>query len=95
MNGKLSDENIGVPKGSLLGQNSLMGFVRLINVLVFATPSAALIIVHVNDSFFWVVTGFSKMDVASGYRTVSVLSAVMGLTAFAMISLVGPILLGL
>lgn len=33
--------------------------------------------VHVNDSF-WVVTGFSKMDVASGYRAVSVLSAVMG-----------------
>ena len=60
-----------------------------------AISAGAMIMVHVNDSFFWVVTGFSKMDVASGYRTVSVLSAVMGVTAFAVISLVGPIILGL
>jgi len=51
--------------------------------------------IHVNDGFFWVVTGFSKMDVASGYLTISVLSAVMGLTAFTVISFVGPLLLGL
>jgi len=57
--------------------------------------AGAMIMIHVNDGFFWVVTGFSKMDVASGYRTVSVLSAVMGLTAFAVISFVGPLLLGL
>jgi GntP family gluconate:H+ symporter len=60
-----------------------------------AISAGAMIMVHVNDSFFWVVTGFSKMDVAAGYRTISVLSTVMGVTAFAMISLVGPILLGL
>jgi GntP family gluconate:H+ symporter len=60
-----------------------------------AISAGAMIMVHVNDSFFWIVTGFSKMDVAAGYRTISVLSAVMGVTAFAMISLVGPILLGL
>ena len=60
-----------------------------------AISAAAMIMVHVNDSFFWVVTGFSKMDVAAGYRTVSLLSAVMGVTAFAVISLVGPIILGL
>jgi GntP family gluconate:H+ symporter len=60
-----------------------------------AISAGAMIMVHVNDSFFWVVTGFSKMDVAAGYRTVSVLSAVMGVTAFAVISLVGPLILGL
>jgi GntP family gluconate:H+ symporter len=60
-----------------------------------AISAGAMIMVHVNDSFFWVVTGFSKMDVAAGYRTISVLSAVMGVTAFAMISLVGPWLRGL
>jgi GntP family gluconate:H+ symporter len=60
-----------------------------------AISAGAMIMVHVNDSFFWVVTGFSKMDVTAGYRTISVLSTVMGVTAFAMISLVGPILLGL
>jgi GntP family gluconate:H+ symporter len=60
-----------------------------------AISAGAMVMIHVNDSFFWVVTGFSKMDVAAGYRTISVLSAVMGVTAFAVISLVGPIILGL
>jgi GntP family gluconate:H+ symporter len=60
-----------------------------------AISAGAMVMVHVNDSFFWVVTGFSNMDVAAGYRTISVLSAVMGVTAFAVISLFGPILLGL
>lgn len=60
-----------------------------------AISAGAMIMVHVNDSFFWVVTGFSKMDVALGYRTVSVLSVVMGLTAFAVISFVGPMILGI
>lgn len=60
-----------------------------------AISAGAMIVVHVNDSFFWVVSGFSKMDVASGYRTISVLSAVMGITAFLVISLAGPVLLGL
>jgi GntP family gluconate:H+ symporter len=57
--------------------------------------AGAMIVVHVNDSLFWVVTGFSKMDVASGYRTLSILSVVMGVTAFLVISLVGPTILGL
>jgi GntP family gluconate:H+ symporter len=65
-------------------------------VMVAMTISAgAMIMVHVNDSFFWVVSGFSKMDVASGYKTISVLSAVMGITAFIVISLAGPMILGL
>jgi GntP family gluconate:H+ symporter len=65
-------------------------------VMVAMTISAgAMIMVHVNDSFFWVVSGFSKMDVASGYKTISVLSAVMGITAFLVISLAGPMILGL
>ncbi len=59
-----------------------------------AISAGAMIMVHVNDSFFWVVTGFSKMDVVSGYRTLTLLSVVMGLTAFTVISLVGPLLLG-
>jgi GntP family gluconate:H+ symporter len=57
--------------------------------------AGAMIMVHVNDNFFWVVSGFSKMDVASGYRTISVLSAVMGIAAFLVISLAGPTILGL
>ena len=60
-----------------------------------AISAGAMVMVHVNDTFFWVVTGFSKMDVVSGYRTVSVLSTVMGITAFIIISFMGPIILGI
>jgi GntP family gluconate:H+ symporter len=65
-------------------------------VMVAMTICAgAMIGFHVNDSFFWVVSGFSKMDVALGYKTISVLSAVMGITAFLVISFAGPTILGL
>lgn len=30
---------------------------------------AALAVVHVNDSFFWVVTRFAEMDVSEGYHS--------------------------
>jgi GntP family gluconate:H+ symporter len=74
----------------------LLSSMRLHPVMAAMTICAgAMIVVHVNDSFFWVVSGFSKMDVASGYRTISVLSAVMGIVAFLMISLAGPTILGL
>jgi hypothetical protein len=47
----------------------------------------------------WIRASLARMRTsrarAAGYRTISVLSAVMGVTAFVMISLVGPILLGL
>jgi GntP family gluconate:H+ symporter len=74
----------------------LLSSMGLHPVMVAMTICAgAMIVVHVNDSFFWVVSGFSKMDVASGYKTISVLSAVMGITAFLVISLAGPTILGL
>jgi GntP family gluconate:H+ symporter len=52
----------------------------------------AMMLMHVNDSFFWVVTGFSGMEVATGYGTLTVLMAVMGVVAFVMVSLLGPLL---
>lgn len=54
--------------------------------------AGAMILMHVNDSFFWVVTGFSGMEVATGYRTLTVLMAAMGVVAFVMVSLLGPVL---
>jgi GntP family gluconate:H+ symporter len=74
----------------------LLPSLRIHPVMAAMTICAgAMIVVHVNDSFFWVVSGFSKMDVASGYKTISVLSAVMGIIAFIVISLTGPTILGL
>ena len=33
---------------------------------------------HANDSFFWVVTQFSGMDLKSGYRYLTLATLVMG-----------------
>jgi GntP family gluconate:H+ symporter len=43
--------------------------------------SGAMMVSHVNDSYFWVITQMSSMSVSQGYRLVTVASAVAGLTA--------------
>jgi H+/gluconate symporter-like permease len=54
--------------------------------------AGAMMLMHVNDSFFWVVSGFTKMEVGTAYKTLTVIMAVMGLVAFACITLLGPLL---
>jgi GntP family gluconate:H+ symporter len=36
---------------------------------------------HANDSFFWVVVQFSKMEVSVAYRAMTMATLVRGLTA--------------
>jgi GntP family gluconate:H+ symporter len=48
-----------------------------------AIAGGAMMVSHVNDSFFWVITQLSGMSVAQGYRTVTVASGIAGLTALA------------
>lgn len=48
-----------------------------------ATIAGALAVVHVNDSFFWVVTRFAGMDVSAGYRSLTALTLLQGLVALA------------
>ena len=49
---------------------TVMGFVSPLEkaVLVTALCSGAMIVSHVNDSFFWVVTQMSGMNVKTGYK---------------------------
>ena len=54
--------------------------------------AGAMILMHVNDSFFWVVSGFTKMEVGTAYKTLTVIMAVMGIVVFAFVALLGPIL---
>ncbi len=54
--------------------------------------AGAMILVHVNDSFFWVVSGFTKMEVGTAYNTLTVIMAIMGVVVFAFVTLLGPIL---
>lgn len=54
---------------------------------VMATGAGAMTVSHVNDSFFWVVTQFSGMDVRTGVKTLTAASFVQGVSAMAFIYL--------
>ena len=57
-----------------------------------AVSAGTLICINVNDSFFWVGTGFGEMDVSTGYRTITLMSVLLGLTALVAIVLVAPLI---
>ena len=57
--------------------------------------AGAMISVHVNDSYFWVVTGFSQMSISEGIRSLTAMSVLQGLTAFALIIGITAVLPGL
>ncbi len=58
-----------------------------------AIASGAMMLSHVNDSYFWVIIQMSNMTVAQGYRLITVASAVAGLTAILMVFLLSLALL--
>lgn len=58
-----------------LGLDSDMGRV----LTVMAVGAGAMTVSHANDSYFWVVSQFSKMDVATAYRSHTAATFFMGL----------------
>lgn len=48
---------------------------------VLATGAGAMVVSHANDSFFWVVTRMSGMDIKTGYKLQSTGTLVLGTTA--------------
>ena len=81
---------------------SMMGMFNdsgsMMNALGFTSPLAAALVVmaigagamtvsHANDSYFWVVTGFGGIKARDGYRTMTLMTLMMGLTAIALITL--------
>ncbi|MBQ3324717.1 MAG: hypothetical protein IJG81_07735 [Muribaculaceae bacterium] len=70
----------------------------MMHALGFTTPFAATLVVmaigagamtvsHANDSYFWVVTGFGGIRTTDGYRSFTLMTLIMGITAIAAISL--------
>jgi GntP family gluconate:H+ symporter len=87
---------------------SMMGLFNdsgsMMNALGFTTPLAAALVVmaigagamtvsHANDSYFWVVTGFGGIKARDGYRTMTLMTLIMGITAIAIIALAAALLL--
>jgi len=61
---------------------------------VMATGAGAMTISHANDSFFWVVTQFSGMDVQTGYKTHTSATLIQGISSMMFIyllTLVSPV----
>lgn len=49
-------------------------------LVTLAIASGSMMVSHVNDSYFWVITQMSGMSVSQGYRLITVASAIAGLT---------------
>lgn len=75
------------PLLSTIGLDSLNGKV----LAVMATGAGAMTISHANDSFFWVVTQFSGMDVKTGYKTQTIGTLIQGVTSMVFIYLLSLI----
>lgn len=64
-----------------IGLDSVYGKV----LAVMATGAGAMTVSHANDSFFWVVTQFSELDVKTGYRTQTFATLIQGTTSIILI----------
>ncbi len=56
-----------------------------------AVSAGTLVCINVNDSFFWVTTGFSGIGVSEGYRTMTLMSVILGFVALAAIMVAAPL----
>ena len=84
--------------GAFSADNSLMqtlGFTSEISaaLCVMAIASGAMCVSHANDSYFWVVTNFSKMSADQGYRTQTAMTFIMGIAGMISVYILSLVLL--
>jgi GntP family gluconate:H+ symporter len=60
---------------------------------VMAIGAGAMTVSHANDSFFWVVSRFSKMDVETAYKSFTMATLVQGLTTIVIVTVLAKVLL--
>lgn len=70
-----------------------LGFVSDLDkaLVVIAIGAGSAVVSHANDSFFWVVTQMSGMDVRTGYRTHTLGTLVMGVSSALVVFLIHSI----
>jgi GntP family gluconate:H+ symporter len=62
-------------------------------LVVMAIGAGAMTVSHANDSYFWVVTGFGGIKAGDGYRTMTLMTLLMGVAALVAILLASAILI--
>ena len=81
--------SIVAPLLGQMGLDSEMGRV----LCLMAIGAGAMTVSHANDSFFWVVTQFSRMSVGQGYRTQTAATAIQGISGIFWIWLLAWVML--
>ncbi|HET7580721.1 MAG TPA: GntP family permease [Bacillales bacterium] len=85
---------IAMPLLPILGLDVSMGNIPIGQVLaVMAIGSGAMVVSHVNDSYFWVVSQFSGMNVTTAYRAQTMATLVQGIVGIIVTFLLGLIFL--
>ena len=85
---------IAAPLLPALGLDVQTGGIPVGQVLaVMAIGAGAMVVSHVNDSYFWVVSQFSGMSVTTAYRAQTAATLVQGLTGIAVTAVLGLALL--
>lgn len=79
----------GTSMMATLGLTTEMGAV----LTVMAIAAGAMTVSHANDSYFWVVTNFSKMTPEQGYKTQTTLTLIMGIVGMIAVWIASLILL--
>ncbi len=77
------------PLMATLGLDSEIGRV----LTVMAIGAGAMTISHANDSYFWVVSQFSGMDVSTAYKSLTVATLIQGITTIIIVGILAFILL--
>ena len=77
------------PLMATLGLDSEIGRV----LTVMAIGAGAMTISHANDSYFWVVSQFSGMDVSTAYKSFTVAPLIQGITTIIIVGILAVILL--
>ena len=85
---------IAAPLLPALGLDRELGAVPIGQVLaVMAIGAGSMVVSHVNDSYFWVVSQFSGMTVTTAYRAHTAATLVQGTTGIAVTAVLGAFLL--
>ena len=77
-----------------LGLDTMIGNIPIGQVLaVMAIGSGAMVVSHVNDSYFWVVSQFSGMKLTTAYRAQTVATLIQGIVGILITFILGLLLL--
>ncbi|MGF1584290.1 MAG: GntP family permease [Bacteroidales bacterium] len=84
----ITTSSLMVPILPQLGLDSTMGVV----FVILAMGAGSMVISHANDSYFWVVSKFSNLDVETAYKTYSAGTVILGAVTMVVIYILSIII---